>query len=178
MPDPGDPWLAGALAVWLRRTGSARRPRAELAEPYQLLLNGNWEKAAQLWTDLGCPYEAALVRLDAAEEGALREALSTFTELGAAAAARITRQRLRALGARSIPAGPRSATRGDPLGLTRREREVLAEICAGQTNAAIAAKLFISAKTVDHHVSAVLAKLGAPNRNAAAAQAAKLGLLS
>jgi DNA-binding CsgD family transcriptional regulator len=178
VPDPGDPWLAGALAVWLRRTGSARRPRAELAEPYQLLLNGNWEKAAQLWTDLGCPYEAALVRLDAAEEGALREALSTFTELGAAAAARITRQRLRALGARSIPAGPRSATRGDPLGLTRREREVLAEICAGQTNAAIAAKLFISAKTVDHHVSAVLAKLGAPNRNAAAAQAAKLGLLS
>ena len=178
MPDPGDPWLAGALAVWLRRTGSARRPRAELAEPYQLLLNGNWEKAAQLWTDLGCPYEAALVRLDAAEEGALREALSTFTEIGASAAARITRQRLRALGARSIPAGPRSATRGDPLGLTRREREVLAEICAGQTNAAIAAKLFISAKTVDHHVSAVLAKLGAPNRNTAAARAAKLGLLS
>ena len=178
VPDPGDPWLAGALAVWLRRTGSARRPRAELAEPYQLLLNGNGEKAAQLWTDLGCPYEAALVRLDAAEEGALREALSTFTEPGAAAAARITRQRLRALGARSIPAGPRSATRGDPLGLTRREREVLAEICAGQTNAAIAAKLFISAKTVDHHVSAVLAKLGAPNRNTAAARAAKLGLLS
>jgi len=92
--------------------------------------------------------------------------------------ARLTRQRLRALGVRSIPAGPRSATRGDPLGLTRREREVLEEICAGQTNAAIAAKLFISAKTVDHHVSAVLAKLGAPNRNAAAAQAAKLGLLA
>jgi DNA-binding NarL/FixJ family response regulator len=77
----------------------------------------------------------------------------------------------------TIPAGPRSATRGDPLGLTRREREVLGEICAGQTNAAIAAKLFISAKTVDHHVSAVLAKLGAPNRNAAAVQAAKLRLL-
>jgi DNA-binding CsgD family transcriptional regulator len=111
------------------------------------------------------------------EEGALREALSIFTELGASAVARLTRQRLRALGARSIPAGPRSATRGDPLRLTRREREVLGEICAGQTNAAIAAKLFISAKTVDHHVSAVLAKLGAPNRNAAAAQAAKLGLL-
>jgi DNA-binding NarL/FixJ family response regulator len=79
---------------------------------------------------------------------------------------------------RSIPAGPRSATRGDPLGRTRREHEVLGEICSGQTNAAIAAKLFISAKTVDHHVTAVLAKLGVPNRNAAAAQAAKPGLLS
>jgi Bacterial regulatory proteins, luxR family len=43
--------------------------------------------------------------------------------------------------------------------------------------AAIGAELFISAKTVDHHVSAELAKLGAPNRNAAA-RAAKLGLLS
>jgi DNA-binding NarL/FixJ family response regulator len=157
---------------------AARRPRDEIAEPYQHQLNGHWEKAAQQWTDLGCSYEAALVRLDTADESALREALSTFTELGASAAARLTRQKLRALGVRSIPAGPRSATRGDPLGLTRREREVLEEICAGQSNAAIAAKLFISAKTVDHHVSAVLAKLGAPNRNAAAAQAARLGLIS
>ena len=175
--DTDDAWTYGSVAAWLRRTGSSRRPRAQVAEPYRHELDGHWEKAAQLWTDLGCPYEAALVRLDAAEEGALREALSSFTELGASAVARLTRQRLRALGVRSIPAGPRSATRGDPLGLTRREREVLEEICAGQTNAAIAAKLFISAKTVDHHVSAVLAKLGAPNRNAAAAQAAKLGLL-
>jgi len=106
------------------------------------------------------------------------DGLFTPRPLGASAVARPTRQRLRALGVRSIPAGPRSATRGDPLGLTRREREVLEEICAGQTNAAIASKLFISVKTVDHHVSAVLAKLGAPNRNSAAAQAAKLGLLS
>ena len=65
-------------------------------------------------------------------------------------------------------------TRGNPLGLTRREREVLGEICAGQTNAAIAAKLFISAKTVDHHVSAVLAKLGIASRREAAAAAARL----
>ena len=171
-----DAWLSGAVGVWLRRTGSARSPRGELAEPYQHQLNGHWEKTASLWADLGCPYEAALARLDASEEGALREALSMFTELGASAAARLTRQKLRALGVRSIPAGPRSATRGNPLGLTRREREVLDLICAGQTNAEIAATLFISAKTVDHHVSAVLAKLGAPNRNAAAAQAARLGL--
>ena len=121
-------------------------------------------------------WDEALARLDTSQEAAVREALSTFTDLGASAAARLTRRKLRELGVRSIPAGPRSATRESPLGLTRREREVLDLICAGQTNTAIAAKLFISAKTVDHHVSAVLAKLGAPNRNAAAAQAARLGL--
>src|SRR5215472_4089379 len=175
--DPRDAWLCGAVAAWLGRTGSSRRPRGELAEPYQHLVNGHWEKAAQLFGDLDCPYEAALAWLDAPDEGALRKALDAFTSLGATAAARLARQKLRALGVRSIPAGPRSATRENPLGLTRREREVLEEICAGQSNAAIAAKLFISAKTVDHHVSAVLAKLGAPNRNAAAAQAARLGLI-
>jgi DNA-binding CsgD family transcriptional regulator len=83
---------------------------------------------------------------------------------------------LRWLAIRSIPAGPRTATREHPLGLTRREHEVLDLICAGHTNAEIAGKLFISVKTVDHHVSAVLAKLDAPTRRAAATRAAKLGL--
>ena len=83
---------------------------------------------------------------------------------------------MRALGIRSIPAGSRTATRANPLGLTRREREVLELICAGHSNAEIAAKLFLSTRTVDHHVSAVLAKLGAPTRGAAAAYAARLGL--
>ena len=67
------------------------------------------------------------------------------------------------------------ATRAHPLGLTRREQEVLDLISAGLTNAEIARKLFISAKTVDHHVSAVLAKLGVPTRAAAAKWTAKTG---
>jgi DNA-binding CsgD family transcriptional regulator len=83
---------------------------------------------------------------------------------------------MRRLAIRSIPAGPRTATREHPLGLTRREHEVLDLICAGHTNAEIARKLFISVKTVGHHVSAVLAKLGVPTRGAAAARAAQLGL--
>jgi DNA-binding CsgD family transcriptional regulator len=82
----------------------------------------------------------------------------------------------RRLGIHSTPVGPRTATRAHSLGLTQREREVLGLICDGCTNAEIAVQLFISAKTVDHHVSAVLAKLGAPARKAAASQAARLGL--
>jgi DNA-binding CsgD family transcriptional regulator/tetratricopeptide (TPR) repeat protein len=173
----GDAWDRGAVAVWLRRAGSRRPARGGLAEPYRLQAAGEWEEAARLWTALSCPYEAALARHDSGEETALRQALKMFHDLGATAAAQVTRQKMRRLGIRSIPAGPRTATRADPLGLTRREREVLDLICAGHTNAEIAAKLFISTKTVDHHVSAVLAKLDAPTREAAASHAARLGLV-
>ncbi len=169
-------WEYGGVAVWLQSTASARPPRGELAEPCRLQVEGDWQQAAAAWTGLGCPYNAAMALLDATGETPLREALRIFTDLGASPAARITRQKMRTLGIRSIPAGPRTATRADPLGLTRREHEVLDLICDGHTNAEIAALLFISVKTVDHHVSAVLAKLGATTRLAAAARAADLGL--
>jgi DNA-binding CsgD family transcriptional regulator/tetratricopeptide (TPR) repeat protein len=173
---PVDAWGRGAVAVWLQRTGSPRPPRGDLAEPCRTQVEGEPEQAARVWTALRCPYEAALALYDTAQEASLREALAIFTDLGAAAAAQLTRQTMRRLGIRSIPAGPRTTTRAHPLGLTRREREVLDLICAGHTNAQIAAKLFISAKTVDHHVSAVLAKLDAPTREVAASHAARLGL--
>jgi DNA-binding CsgD family transcriptional regulator/tetratricopeptide (TPR) repeat protein len=169
-----DAWMRGEVGVWLRRAASPRPPRGEVAKPYWWQLQGDWRRAGQIWTDLGCPWDAALALHDATDETALREALRIFNDLGASAAARITRQKMRLLGFRSIPAGPRTATREHPLGLTRREREVLDLICAGHTNAEIAGQLFISARTVDHHVSAVLAKLGAPTRNAAASKAARL----
>ena len=172
-----DGWERGTIAVWLRRTGSARPPRGELAEPYRQQAGGDWEQAASLWAQLGCRYEAALALLESGQEAALRGALSIFIDLGAGAAAGVTRQAMRERGVHSIPAGPRAATRAHPLGLTRREQEVLGLICAGHTNAEIARQLFISAKTVDHHVSAVLAKLGVPSREIAATEAARLGLV-
>lgn len=133
-------------------------------------------RAALAWERPGRPCEAALALQDSAEEQRLREAVKVFTGLGVPAAARITRQTMRQPGIRSIPAGPRIATRAHPLGLTRREQEVLDLICAGHTNAQIAGTLFISAKTVDHPVSAVLAKLEALTREAAASHAARLSL--
>ena len=114
--------------------------------------------------------------LDSTDEEALREALRILTGLGATAVIRVARKKMRDLGFRSVPAGPRAATREHPLGLTRREHEVLDLIADGRTNAEIAAELFISAKTVDHHVSAVLAKLGVPSRSMAASEAVRLGL--
>ncbi|MEN3308791.1 MAG: hypothetical protein V7603_4993 [Micromonosporaceae bacterium] len=175
--DGSHAWIRGAVADWLRRTDSDRPPRGAVAEPYRLGLDGDWAGAARHWLDLGCAYEAALALLDADDEDALRRAVSILTELGAAATARVARHHLRSRGVRSIPVGPRTATRAHPLGLTRREHEVLDLICAGYTNAEIARRLVIAVKTVDHHVSAVLAKLGASTRTIAAAEAARLGLV-
>jgi DNA-binding CsgD family transcriptional regulator/tetratricopeptide (TPR) repeat protein len=180
-------WLRGAAAAWLRRLGppcplEGEVLEGEVAEPYRLLLEDDPVGAAAVWMRLGCPYDAAMALADASGEAPLREAplreaaqtyhpprdaLVILAARPPPPAARIIRQRLRTLGARSIPAGPHTATRQRPFGLTRRECEVLDLICAEHTNAEIAAKLFISAKTVDHHVSAILAKLGVPSRAAA-----------
>ena len=172
-----DPWQCGDVQTWLQRTGSDRRLQQEVAAPHALSAAGRHREAAQLWAELGSSYRAGLSLLDTGDEESVREALTRFDALGAAAAARITRLRLRELGARSIPAGPRRATREDPLGLTPRERQVLELLCARRTNAQIARELVISPKTVDHHVSAVLSKLGANNRDSAAETARELGLV-
>jgi DNA-binding CsgD family transcriptional regulator len=163
-----DEWMRGALRRWLDRTGSGRIVDGPIAGPYRLQESGEHAAAAQAWDKLGCRLDAALALLDSTDEDELRDALRRLDELGAKATASLARRKLRHIGARSVPAGPRRATRAHPLGLTPRECEVLELICERQTNAQIARTLFISAKTVDHHVSAVLAKLGVENREAAA----------
>jgi DNA-binding NarL/FixJ family response regulator len=69
---------------------------------------------------------------------------------------------------RGLPRRPRRATAANPAGLTARELEVLALLEADLRNAEIAARLHIAEKTVGHHVSAILAKLGVRSRREAA----------
>ena len=135
----------------------------EIAEPYALQIAGNWRAAADCWGKIGCPYEEA-VALSDGDETAQRAALSLFEKLGAEPAAERLRQKLRATGVRGIPRGPRPTTKENPAGLTSRQMEVLSLLSEGCSNAEIAERLFISAKTVDHHVSAILAKLDARTR--------------
>jgi DNA-binding CsgD family transcriptional regulator len=170
-------WVRGSLATWLRRTGSSLTPPSDrLAEPDALGQSGRPVQAAAAWDRLCRPYDAALAMFDSQTEEGLREALRRFDALGAAAAVRAARRVMRHRGIRSIPTGTQAATRAHPAGLTRREHEVLDLICAGRTNGQISEQLVISVKTVDHHVSAVLAKLAVPSRTLAAAEAQRLGL--
>ena len=163
--------LAGELAVWRRRAGLGDEPPAGGAEPYALQLAGDWAGAAEGWRQLGCPYEAALALADADEEEPLRRALEALVRLGARPAADHVARRLRELGVRRLPRRPRRATAANPAGLTDRQLEVLALLADDLRNADIAARLHISEKTVDHHVSAILAKLGVHSRR----EAAKMG---
>jgi DNA-binding NarL/FixJ family response regulator len=83
---------------------------------------------------------------------------------------------MRDLGIRNVPRGVRATTRANPAGLTTRELDVLRLVAQGLRNSEIADQLVVSAKTVDHHVSSVLTKLGVSSRNAAAREAVRLGI--
>lgn len=174
----GDPWSIGELAVWRWRAGLLAEPPEGCAEPYALEIGGQPERAAALWTEIGCPYDAALALAHAEDEDALRRSLAELERLGARPAAAIVARRLRERGARGLPRGPRPATRKNPANLTARELEVLALVAEGLRNAEIAARLFLSPKTVDHHVSSILKKLGVHTRGEASAEAVRLGVAS
>jgi DNA-binding CsgD family transcriptional regulator/tetratricopeptide (TPR) repeat protein len=171
-----DPWLFGSAAVWLSRLQQPIGEASGLAEPFALEMSGHWQQAAEAWERLGRSYDAALVRLGSEDEGALRQALAAFDDLGAQAAAAAARRRMKTLGIRAIPRGPRPTTRTAPAGLTTREQEVLALLSEGLPDREISRRLFISERTVHHHVSAVLAKIGVSSRTAAAREAARMGI--
>jgi DNA-binding NarL/FixJ family response regulator len=116
------------------------------------------------------------VLLGSTEEADLRHALAAFDELGAKTAAAAARRRMKSLGIGAIPRGPRAATKATPAGLTAREQEVLALLTEGLPDREISRRLFISERTVQHHVSAVLAKIGVASRTAAVREAARMGI--
>jgi DNA-binding CsgD family transcriptional regulator/tetratricopeptide (TPR) repeat protein len=161
-------WVIGELAYWRWRAGLDEKIPSGAAEPYALQIAGEWSHAARVWTEIDSPYEAALALADADEEAPLRLALAELERLGAGPAAALVARRLRALGARVIPRGPRVTTRANPHRLTKRQLEVLELLGHGLTDAEIAGRLFLSERTVSNHVSAILSKLGVSSRREAA----------
>lgn len=168
----------GELACWRWRAGVRETLPDGLAEHHAAQVSGDWRRAAREWAGLGCRYEAALALAEADTEEPLRQALAELSALGARAAADIVARRLREHGVRGIPRGPRPTTRSNPADLTARELEVLHLLGDGLRNADIADRLFLSGKTIDHHVTAILRKLRARSRGEAVAQASKLGIFT
>jgi DNA-binding CsgD family transcriptional regulator len=155
---------------YARRAGLAVPDVPADAGPWAAGLRGDWRAAAEGWAYLGDPYERALELAESGEVGPTVEALHTLEDLGATAAARAVRHRLRTLGMTRVPRRRAATTRANPAGLTDRQLDVHALLAQGLTNAEIAERLVLSVRTVDSHVAAILDKLGVRTRREAAAR--------
>lgn len=168
--DDRHPWNMGERAVWAARYGRGADDLRlnDLPEPFRRELDGDFEGAAAAWEALSMPYAAALARLQGDVAATLPAGVRELEHIGALAAAAWGRRRAAQLGlSRALPRSRRgaySAARDHPLGLTRREQDVLALIVQGFSNREISEALNRSPRTVEHHVSSVLAKLNAQNR--------------
>jgi DNA-binding CsgD family transcriptional regulator len=168
-------FLIGRLAYRIWRAGGDDEVPELAASPFRLMIRGDWAAAADAWGRRGATYLRAEA-LAAGDEEAAAEALRVLNDLGATRAADFHRaeRRGRGLGA---PRGPRRTTSEHKAGLTERQADVLALLVAGLSNRDIAARLTVSTKTVDHHVQALLRKLGVSSRGQAAAEARRLDLV-
>jgi ATP/maltotriose-dependent transcriptional regulator MalT len=172
----GAPFWYSDLSFWSWRTGRLEQLPDGTWHPYVLHAAADHRGAADAWARIGCPYQQAEALADSNEESDLREALHLLQRLGATVLEARVRDRMRERGVHRVPRGPRASSRANPAGLSSREMEVLRLVGLGLRNADIADRLVLSTKTVDHHVSAVLRKLGVSDRQAARKEAEGLGL--
>jgi DNA-binding CsgD family transcriptional regulator len=165
---------AARLAAWAVVAGRESSFSGKLPRPHAAMLRADWAAAAQAFGDIGWSYDRALMLFLLDDASALVEALSVARQLGAVPLTRCVSRRLRQLG-HPVPRGVAPSTRAHPTGLTARQAEVLALLADGRSNAEIAEELYVSPRTVEHHVTAVLTKLGAATRRDAVRRAAALG---
>jgi DNA-binding CsgD family transcriptional regulator len=170
-------WWVGELTWVSQCCGERLAVVHPVAEPYALALAGDWRAAAAWWDGHGCPYETGVSLASGDDADDARRGLELLDRLGASAAAGWARGRLRSLGVAAVPRGPRAATRSNPAGLSARERQVLSLAAAGCSNGEISARLFLSLKTVERHLTNGFAKLGATSRLDAVAEARRRGAL-
>ncbi|HEY0680494.1 MAG TPA: AAA family ATPase [Chitinophagaceae bacterium] len=151
------------LCFWLLKARNQKLTVRGFFEGYQLNNEEMARKAAAFWKQSDCPFEQALALFNggAADK---REAISIMHQLNAHAFYDKMKQEMRSAGIKKIPRGVRKSTQSNSALLTERELDVLKLLKEGMQNKEIAARLFISSKTVDHHISSILFKLDVNSR--------------
>jgi predicted ATPase/DNA-binding CsgD family transcriptional regulator len=172
-----DSWELGELSWWLSIADVQRAVPIALAPPFALMIDGAWDEAAAAWDELQCPLWVALCLGSGAELDGARRALEILDGLGATCVRDAVLRRRQALGLRT-PRTPRTTTRQNPGRLTAREVEVLQLVAGGLSNLEVAQRLYISERTVEHHMSAALRKLDQPTRARAVAEAFRVGIVT
>jgi DNA-binding CsgD family transcriptional regulator/tetratricopeptide (TPR) repeat protein len=161
---------------WLSKARGERVPLHALYEGYRADTPEIAIRSAAHWEKLGCPYEQSLFLFEGDEEDK-RKAISFVHELGATAVYEKMKLEMRSSGIRSIPRGVRKTTLANPALLTDRELGILELLKEGLQNKEIGSRLFISSKTVDHHISSILFKLEVNSRVKAVQEALRLGIV-
>lgn len=161
-------WDQGEIVAWHRRLNLpfTYPPLASIAAPFAAELDDRCEEAAALWQRVGSPINEALALLTATTptDAGLNLAIEIAESAGAEALAKRARSIARGRGVRGVKRGVYAAAKKNALGLTARELQMLQLLVDGQSNKEIAHKLSRSLRTVEHHISALYAKLGAKNR--------------
>jgi DNA-binding CsgD family transcriptional regulator/tetratricopeptide (TPR) repeat protein len=158
-----DPWLSGQLMVWAFRLNLEIEISSPIAAIYQLEIDGDAEVAAREWESLGAPFEQAVCLMRCGDSG-LRQAAELFTKQGAHQGLSLIRTLCRKNGVQGIKRGQYSAAKNNRLGLTAREHQIYMLLVAGLSNAEISSQLNRSVRTIEHHASQVLAKVGVKSR--------------
>ncbi|WP_375323514.1 AAA family ATPase [Flagellimonas sp. GZD32] len=164
------------LVRWLKRTN---RPYDHLLKwfPVYTVDMINTRREAERFKNLGCQFEYALGIYALSKEDSY-EAVRIMDGLNLSEVCNFLKNDLRFKGIKSVPRGYRDSTKSNPAFLTKRQLDVLGFLKHGCTNQEIADKLFISPKTVDHHVSAILSKLEVNTRQKAVNEAEKMGIIN
>jgi DNA-binding CsgD family transcriptional regulator len=160
-------WAGSSVAAWATVAGVSMVFEGRAPTPHQAMMRGDWAGAADAFGEVGWEYNRALMLSLLDEKEALVEAIDAARRLGAGPLEERVGRRMRDLGI-SVPRRPQGATLANPGSLTSRQAEVLALLAQGLTNAELAEKLFVSPRTAEHHVEAILTKLGVSSRREAA----------
>ena len=164
------------FVFWLKKARKEKLTLKNRRDCYDIDGTTSALKNAAFWKNGGNPYEEALALFETSDDNK-RRAIEIVQQLGATAVYERMKFEMRKSGIKKIPRGIRKTTQSNPEFLTDRELEVLRLLHEGLHNKEIAARLFISTKTVDHHISGILYKLEVNSRTKAVHEAEKLGII-